>query len=68
MIVRNPSSVTNYTNSIYEQFYCRTYCTVNKTRYTVDSGEKEKGKTIVWVKLTPFIPNAYCLLGIINYQ
>ncbi len=46
-IVRNPSSVTNYTNSIYEQFYCRTYCTVNKTRYTVDSGEKEKGKTIV---------------------
>ncbi len=45
--VRNLSSVTNYTNSIYEQFYCRTYCTVNKTRYTVDSGEKEKGKTIV---------------------
>ncbi len=25
----------------------RTYCTVDKTRYTVDSGEKEKGKTIV---------------------
>jgi hypothetical protein len=47
LCVRNPSSVTNYTNSIYEQFYCRTYCTVNKTRYTVDSGEKEKGKTIV---------------------
>jgi hypothetical protein len=43
--VRNPSSVTNYTNSIYEQFYDRTYCTVsNKTRYTVVSGEKEKGE------------------------
>ncbi len=41
--VRNPSSVTNYTNSIYEQFYGRTYCTVsNKTRYTVvTSGERE---------------------------
>jgi hypothetical protein len=26
----------------------RTYCTVNdKTQYTVDKGEKEKGKTIV---------------------
>jgi hypothetical protein len=42
----------------------RTYCTVNKTLYTVDSGEKEKGKTIVWVKLTPFVPNAYCSLVI----
>jgi hypothetical protein len=38
-IVRNPSSVTNYTNSIYKLLYFN-----NKTRYTVVSGEKEKGK------------------------
>jgi hypothetical protein len=34
-----------YTNSIYEQFYGRTYRTVsNKILNTMDSSEKEKGK------------------------
>ncbi len=47
MCVRNPILVTipiQSRNSSND----RTYCTVNnKTRYTVDSGKKEKGKTIV---------------------
>ncbi len=45
--VRNPILVTipiQSRNSSND----RTYCVVNnKTRYTVDSGEKEKGKTNV---------------------
>jgi len=45
----------------------RTYLTVNdKTLNTVDGGKKEKGKTEKREALFPFIPIAYCLLGI-NY-
>ena len=63
--VRNLSSVLYSHNFTTYSSKDRTYCTVNdKTQYTVDSGEKEKGKTIVWDKLITFIPNAYCLLVI----
>ncbi len=39
----------------------------NKTRHTVDSGEKEKGKTKDETSSFTFIPIAYCLLVINNY-
>ena len=44
--VRNPILVTIPIQSMNSS-NDRTYCTVNKTRYTVESGEKEKGKTKV---------------------
>ena len=43
--IRNPILVTIPIQSMNSS-NDRTYCTVNKTRYTVDSGEKEKGKTM----------------------
>jgi hypothetical protein len=60
---QNSSSVLYSHNFTTYSSNDRTYCN-NKIQYTVYSGGKEKGKTIVWVKLITFIPIAYCLLVI----